>query len=63
MSNKTNKSFTKRLRVTKNGKVLAKKEGFNHFNMKTSGQKQSASRRAKPFKIKAKDKNRFMPHE
>lgn len=34
---KTNKSYKKRLKVTKNGKVLARKAGQNHFNAKESG--------------------------
>lgn len=40
MPGKTNKSYAKRLRVTKNGKVLARKPGQNHFNAKESGAKQ-----------------------
>lgn len=34
MSIKTNKSYTKRLKVTKNGKILSRKAGQNHFNAK-----------------------------
>jgi ribosomal protein L35 len=34
MSIKTHKSFNKRLKVTKNGKILARKAGQNHFNAK-----------------------------
>ena len=37
---KTNKSFTKRLRVTKNGKIVSRKPGFRHFNAKQSRSKQ-----------------------
>ncbi|MBX4211117.1 50S ribosomal protein L35, partial [Candidatus Parcubacteria bacterium] len=33
---KTNKSFSKRLRVTRNGKIVARKPGQNHFNAKES---------------------------
>lgn len=40
MSIKTNKSLTKRLKVTKNGKIMARKPGFNHFNAKQSRSKQ-----------------------
>jgi len=40
MSIKTNKSLTKRLKVTKNGKILAKAPGFNHFNSRQSRVKQ-----------------------
>ncbi len=31
---KTNKSFTKRLKVTRRGKIVARKPGQNHFNAK-----------------------------
>jgi ribosomal protein L35 len=34
MAMKTNKSFAKRLKVTKSGKILARKTGLNHFNAK-----------------------------
>lgn len=34
---KTNKSFTKRFRVTKNGKVMHKTPHQNHFRAKKSG--------------------------
>ena len=36
MSIKTNKSLTKRLKITKNGKILSRAPGFNHFNAKQS---------------------------
>lgn len=34
---KTNKSYTKRIRVTKTGKLVARKAGQDHFNAKESG--------------------------
>ncbi|MDB5237186.1 MAG: Ribosomal protein [Parcubacteria group bacterium] len=34
---KTNKSYTKRIRVTKNGKLVARKAGQDHFNAKEGG--------------------------
>ncbi len=34
MSIKTNKSFAKRLKVTRTGKILSRKPGQNHFNAK-----------------------------
>jgi len=36
MSIKTNKSLSKRLKVTRKGKILSRKPGFNHFNAKQS---------------------------
>jgi ribosomal protein L35 len=37
---KTNKAITKRLRVTRNGKVLSRTPGHNHFNAKSRRSKQ-----------------------
>ncbi len=33
---KTNKSFTKRLKITRNGKLVARRPGQDHFNAKES---------------------------
>jgi len=61
MSTKTNKSFTKRLKVTKSGKVLGRKPGFNHFNAKQSRTKQLAGKKPVEFNMTNKDKARFLP--
>ncbi len=58
---KTNKSFTKRLKVTKNGKILARKPGFNHFNAKKSRTKELAGRKTANFTITNKAKSHLMP--
>ena len=58
---KTNKSFLKRLRITKNGKILGRKPGLNHFNAKASRGKQLAGKRAKEFAMTGKEKSRFLP--
>ena len=58
---KTNKSFAKRFRVTKNGKVIARKPGQNHFNAKTSGTKRLARGKKQVIKLKNKVKARFLP--
>lgn len=58
---KTNKSFLKRLKVTKTGKILARKPGQNHFNAKASRSKQLAGKRLKDFAMSAKEKRRFLP--
>lgn len=34
---KTNKSYKKRVKVTKNGKVVARKPGQDHFNARETG--------------------------
>lgn len=44
---KTNKSLSKRLKVTRNGKILARAPGFNHFNAKQSRTKQLNGRKGK----------------
>lgn len=42
---KTNKSYTKRIKVTKNKKVLSRKPGQGHFNAKESGSEKMAKKR------------------
>jgi len=59
---KTNKSFSKRLKVTKKGKILARKPGFNHFNAKQDRQTQLQGRKASGFEMSAKNKSRFLPN-
>jgi len=58
---KTNKSFTKRLKVTKNGKILARKPGFNHYNAKQSRSTQLAGKKLVNFKMKNKVKSFVLP--
>lgn len=57
---KTNKSYTKRLKVTKNGKIKMRAAGQNHYNARESNRKQVAKRRALAFVMKNKDKSRFL---
>ena len=58
---KTNKSYSKRLKLTKNGKILSRKPGFNHFNAKQSRTTQLAGRKGRNFIIKNKPKSHLMP--
>lgn len=58
---KTNKSFAKRLKLTKNGKVIARKAGFNHFNARQSRTTQLAGRKGQDFVIKNKPKSHLLP--
>lgn len=61
MAIKTNKSYAKRLRVTKKGKVLSRKPGQNHFNAKESRRKtQLSKKRSTVFKISNKSKSQFL---
>ena len=46
MSTKTNKSFTKRLKVSKNGKIRGRQAGQNHFNAKERSSTQMAGNRS-----------------
>jgi ribosomal protein L35 len=58
---KTNKSYSKRLKLTKNGKVLSRKAGFNHFNAKQSRTTQLAGKKRSAFVIKNKPKSHLLP--
>jgi ribosomal protein L35 len=58
---KTNKSYTKRLKITKNGKLISRKPGFNHFNAKQSRKTQLAGRKGQIFIIKNKPKSHLLP--
>ncbi|NBV77426.1 50S ribosomal protein L35 [bacterium] len=59
---KTNKSYSKRLRVTKKGKIVARVPGHNHFNAKRSGNEVRARGRATEFHatMDATAKSRFL---
>ena len=57
---KPNKSYTKRLKVTKNGKILSRKAGQNHFNAKESRRSQFSKKRSMHFKMKQKAISRFL---
>jgi ribosomal protein L35 len=57
---KTNKSFTKRIKVTKNGKLVTRKAGQNHFNAKEGGRSQLKRNRTLALVMKNKAKSRFL---
>lgn len=58
---KTNKSYSKRLKITKNGKIISRTPGFNHFNAKQSRTTQLAGRKGNTFVIKNKPKSHLLP--
>lgn len=58
---KTNKSLAKRLKITKNGKILGRKPGFNHFNSRQARTKQLAGKKMSEFVMTNKEKRRFLP--
>jgi ribosomal protein L35 len=57
---KTNKSFTKRIKVTKNGKLVTRKAGQNHFNAKEGGRSQLNRNRSMLMTMTNKSKSRFL---
>lgn len=57
---KTNKSFSKRLRLSKNGKIIARAPGQNHFNAKKSGSQRQKDRRAGSFTMTQENRSRFL---
>jgi len=59
---KTTKSFTKRLKVTKKGKILGRKSGQNHFNAKASRKSQLKHKGTADFFMTAKQISRFLPN-
>lgn len=58
---KTNKSFTKRLKVTKNGKIVGRKPGQNHFNARQTGRQRLARKRANGLSMSERLVRRFLP--
>jgi ribosomal protein L35 len=60
---KTNKAYTKRIKVTKNGKLIGRAKGQNHYNAKESGRTGIKKRRTNAVKfMNARAKNRFLPN-
>jgi ribosomal protein L35 len=56
---KTNKSYSKRIKVTKNGKLIARRAGQNHFNAKESGRTQMKKGRTQSIVMTQRDKRRY----
>ena len=57
---KTNKSYTKRFKVTRTGKILARKPGQNHFNAKERTRASGKKRRMQHILMTNKIKSRFL---
>ena len=57
---KTNKSFTKRLKVTRTGKIVARKPGQNHFNAKEKGSTQTNGSRTQAWEVTKKVAQRYI---
>lgn len=58
---KTNKSYTKRIKVTKNGKLVARRAGQNHFNAKESGSDRQRRKRTQLLNLPKRVTRRFLP--
>ncbi|HEY9582862.1 MAG TPA: hypothetical protein VJK09_00920 [Candidatus Paceibacterota bacterium] len=59
---KTNKSFSKRMKITKRGQILVRKAGQNHFNAKASRNKQMSGKHWNNLKLNAKTISRNLPN-
>ncbi|OGC88144.1 hypothetical protein A2419_01600 [Candidatus Adlerbacteria bacterium RIFOXYC1_FULL_48_26] len=57
---KTNKSFTKRIKITKNGKIVARKPGQNHFNAKEGRSTQMGNNRSQLLTLAPKVSQRYI---
>jgi ribosomal protein L35 len=57
---KTNKSFSKRLRLTKHGKIISRAPGQNHFNAKRSGATTMKHKRAGSIEMTQANRSRFL---
>ena len=57
---KTNKSYTKRLRVTRTGKIIARKSGQDHFNAKERGRTKGVKKRGVSLALTTRIKRRFL---
>ena len=57
---KTNKSYTKRIKITKTGKLISRRPGHNHFNAKAKRSKQMEQNRPQQLHFKNKMIGRYL---
>jgi len=57
---KTNKSYAKRFKVTRNNKITSRKAGQNHFNAKERSGTSMSKRRTTAVFMDNKAKSRFL---
>ncbi len=57
---KTNKSYTKRIRVSKNGKLIVRKPGQDHFNAKERGSTKGTKKRAQSLVVSNDIRRKFL---
>ncbi|MDE1941320.1 MAG: 50S ribosomal protein L35 [Patescibacteria group bacterium] len=60
MSIKSTKSYLKRFKVTKNGKIIARHPGQNHFNAKERTRVSARKGRSKSIYMSNKARSRFL---
>ena len=60
---KTNKSYLKRFKVTRNGKILSRKAGQNHFNAKESTRTQGRKAGMVLVHMDNKSRSRFLVNQ
>ena len=58
---KTNKSYTKRLRVTRKGKIVARKGGQDHFNARAHRKARTKKGQTQFVSMTQSDRARFLP--
>lgn len=58
---KTNKSYTKRIRVTKNKKLVVRKAGQDHYNALENGGTKGRKKRAQSLTMSSRLRRRFLP--
>lgn len=60
MGVKTNKSYSKRIKVSKNGTLMTRKSGQNHFNSKERRHGKAAKNRNSEFHMTNKERSQFL---
>ena len=57
---KTKKSFAKRMKLTRTGKIIARRPGQNHFNAKERSGANGLKHRTQAIRIKNKARSRML---
>lgn len=60
---KTNKSYAKRFKVTRTGKITSRKPGQNHFNAKERSRTSTNKQRTVIVNMDNKSKSRFLVNQ
>ena len=60
---KTNKSYTKRIRVTKTGKLVARKPGQDHFNAKEGGRTKKVKKHPLSLTMAKRARRQFLQNK